>query len=68
MTGGSVGLGVGAMHVLADGNSAFGAGFIAFSIVLVLSVASFFLFRSMNRHLRKVPDTFEQPPREEDAR
>jgi hypothetical protein len=58
---------IAAVHVLAAGDSDFGAGFIAFSIVLVLSVASFFLFRSMNRHLRKVPDTFETPPGEEKA-
>lgn len=55
-------------HVLAAGGSDLGAGFIAFLIVLVLCVASFFLFRSMSRHLRKVPESFEQaPPREEDT-
>jgi hypothetical protein len=52
--------------VLAAGDSDFGAGFIAFSVVVVLCVASFFLFRSMNRHLRKVPDRFEQPTRDEE--
>jgi hypothetical protein len=54
-------LGVGVGRVLASGDGDFGAGFIAFTVVLVLCVASFFLFRSMNRHLRNVPKTFEQP-------
>lgn len=52
-------------RLLASGDSAFGAGFIAFVIVLALSVASFFLFRSMSRHLRKVPDSFDPPPKDE---
>jgi hypothetical protein len=59
-------LGLAATQVLASGDSAFGAGFIAFSVVLVLCVASFFLFRSMNRHLRNVPENFEQPTRDEE--
>jgi hypothetical protein len=42
------------------------SGLVAFLIVLALCVASFFLFRSMNRHLRKVPGTFEQQTREEE--
>jgi hypothetical protein len=52
--------------VLAAGDGDFGAGFIAFSVVVVLCVASFFLFRSMNRHLRNVPESFEQPTRDEE--
>ena len=40
---------------LADGDDALGAGFIAFMVVLALAIASYFLFRSMTRHLRKVP-------------
>jgi hypothetical protein len=60
--------GVTAARLLAQGDSNFGAGFIAFSIVLVLSVATFFLFRSMNRHLRNVPASFEPPAPEEDSR
>jgi hypothetical protein len=55
-----------AMTVLASGDSAFGAGFIAFAVVVVMSVACYFLFRSMSRHLRKVPATFEPPPSETD--
>lgn len=55
-----------AAPVLASGGSPLGAGFIAFSIVLALCVASFFLFRSMSRHLRKVPESFEQPSRDEE--
>ena len=46
------------MTVLAAGS--LGAGFTAFIVVLVLVIASVFLFRSMNKHLRKVPPTFEK--------
>jgi len=53
------------VRVLASGGSGLGAGFIAFLVVLVLCVASYFLFRSMNRHLRKVPASFEPPPTEQ---
>ena len=38
-----------------------GAGLIGFLVVLGLVVASVFLFRSMSRHLRKVPKSFEVP-------
>jgi hypothetical protein len=48
--------------VLADGDSAFGAGFIAFAVVVALCIASYFLFRSMNRHLKGLPTKFPQPP------
>jgi hypothetical protein len=48
--------------ILADGDSAFGAGFIAFVVVVALCVGSFFLFRSMNRHLKGLPTKFPQPP------
>lgn len=54
-----------AQRLLAAGDSAFGAGFIAFVVVLALGVGSFFLFRSMSRHLRKVPDSFDPPPTDE---
>ncbi len=54
------------LHLMASGGSALGAGFIAFMVVLVLSVASYFLFRSMNRHLRKVPTSFEVPATEQE--
>jgi hypothetical protein len=30
-------------------------------VVLVLCVAVYFLYRSMSRHLRKVPPTFDPP-------
>lgn len=55
-----------AMRVLAGGDGALGAGFIAFMVVLALSVACYFLFRSMTRHLRKVPASFDPPPTEAD--
>jgi hypothetical protein len=38
-----------------------GAGLIGFLVVLGLFVASVFLFRSMTRHLRNVPTSFEPP-------
>ncbi|MGN6473165.1 MAG: hypothetical protein ACTHK4_05895 [Mycobacteriales bacterium] len=56
-----------AQRLVAAGDSAFGAGFIAFLVVLALCVGSFFLFRSMSRHLRKVPDSFDPPPTDEDS-
>jgi hypothetical protein len=42
-----------------------GAGLIGFLVVLTLVVAAVFLFRSMNRHLRKVPSTFDPPAEDE---
>jgi hypothetical protein len=45
------------MAVLADSN--LGAGAIAFAVVLALAIASIFLFRSMSKHLRKVPKSFD---------
>ena len=53
------------MTVLAD--DTLGAGFIAFIVVLVLVIASVFLFRSMTRHLRKVPKTFDRSDQNENA-
>jgi hypothetical protein len=49
-------------QLLAGGDGDLGAGFIAFVVVVVLSVACYFLFRSMNRHLHKVPASFDPPP------
>jgi len=48
--------------LLAGGDGALGAGFIAFLVVVALSVACYFLFRSMTRHLGKVPKSFDRPP------
>jgi hypothetical protein len=36
-----------------------GAGLIGFLVVLGLVVAAILLFRSMSRHLRKVPPSFD---------
>jgi hypothetical protein len=47
------------MTVLAA--NSLGAGAIGFLVVLVLCIAAFFLFRSMSKHLRKVPASFEEP-------
>ena len=45
-----------------------GAGLIGFLVVLALVVAAVFLFRSMNRHLRKVPSTFDAESSEKAAK
>ena len=42
-----------------------GAGLIGFLVVLALVVAAVFLFRSMNRHLRKVPPSFDPPTKDD---
>lgn len=52
--------------LLADSDAGKGSP-VGLLIVLVLVVAVYFLYRSMNRHLRKVPGKFdrrasEQPP------
>jgi hypothetical protein len=57
---------IAAMRLMAGGDSALGAGFIAFMVVVALGVACYFLFRSMSRHLRKVPGSFDPPPAETD--
>jgi hypothetical protein len=54
--------------ILADGGGGLGAGFIAFLVVLVLAVSSYFLFRSMTRHLRKVPRSFDPPSDDSDEK
>jgi hypothetical protein len=38
------------------------AGLLGFLVVLALVVAAVFLFRSMLRHMRKVPASFDEPP------
>ena len=45
------------MTVLAAGG--LGAGLTGFLVVVVLVAACIFLFRSMNKHLRKVPKSFD---------
>jgi hypothetical protein len=46
--------------VLADTDKGKGSP-IGLFVVLVLLVAVYFLYRSMNKHLRRVPPTFDQP-------
>ena len=41
------------------------AGLIGFLVVLALVVAAVFLFRSMSKHLRKVPSSFDPPPQDD---
>ncbi|GIG58410.1 hypothetical protein Lfu02_27820 [Longispora fulva] len=38
------------------------AGPLALLLIVLLGVATFFLYRSMNRHLRKLPDRFPPSP------
>jgi hypothetical protein len=58
---------VAAARVLADGDNDLGAGFIAFVVVMVMAGACYFLFRSMSRHLKNVPSSFDAaPPTEPD--
>ncbi|HWB67704.1 MAG TPA: hypothetical protein VG708_12855 [Mycobacteriales bacterium] len=52
--------------ILASGDSAVGAGLIAFLVVVALGIAAYFLFRSMNRHLRNVPKSFPPPDDHDD--
>jgi hypothetical protein len=47
------------MTVLADGGIS--GGTVGFLVVLALVVAAVFLFRSMLKHLRKVPPSFDHP-------
>jgi hypothetical protein len=35
---------------------------IGFLVILALVVAALLLFRSMTRHIRKVPKSFDEPP------
>jgi hypothetical protein len=48
--------------VLADSDAGKGSP-IGLLVVLLLVVAVYFLYRSMNRHLRKVPGEFDRPER-----
>ena len=47
------------MTVLAVGTVT--TGLLGFLVVLALCVACVFLFRSMAKHLRKVPPSFDEP-------
>lgn len=52
------------MTVLAAGSVSGGA--IGFLVVLALIIAAVLLFRSMLRHLRKVPPTFDEDQADKD--
>ena len=43
------------------------AGLIGFLVILALVVAAVFLFRSMTKHMRRVPDRFDEPPAADDG-
>ncbi|MDQ2837120.1 MAG: hypothetical protein M3Y42_20565 [Actinomycetota bacterium] len=49
-----------AQPVLADSDVGKGSP-IGFFVVLVLVIAVYFLYRSMSRHIRNVPDKFDRP-------
>ena len=40
------------------------AGLVGFLVIFALIVAAVLLFRSMNKHMRRVPDTFDGPGRD----
>ena len=42
------------------------AGLIGFLVILALVVAAVLLFRSMTKHMRRVPDRFEEPDAADD--
>jgi hypothetical protein len=42
------------------------AGWLGLVVILAMAVAMVFLYRSMNRQLRKVPTSFDPPPRPDD--
>jgi hypothetical protein len=48
-------------QLLADSDAGKGSP-IGFFVVLVLLIAVYFLYRSMNRHLKRVPSSFDPPP------
>lgn len=43
------------------------AGLIGFLVILALVVAAVLLFRSMTRHVRKVPASFDEPETDGEA-
>ncbi|WP_169437597.1 hypothetical protein [Longispora albida] len=40
------------------------AGPLALLLIVLLGVATYFLIRSMNKHLRKLPERFDTKPRQ----
>jgi hypothetical protein len=62
--------GAGGRPLLVDEAAAdqLGPGLVAFTIVVLLGVATFFLIRSMLHHIRKVPPSFDQAEPEPDDR
>ena len=43
------------------------AGLVGFLVILALVVAAVFLFRSMTKHMRRVPPTFDQTPEDDES-
>lgn len=43
------------------------AGWVGIVVVLLLGLAVVFLYRSMNKHMKKVPPSFDEPGRDDDA-
>ncbi|MDX6284981.1 MAG: hypothetical protein QOG53_466 [Frankiales bacterium] len=44
-----------------DGVAPAQAGWLGLVVIVAMAIAMVFLFRSMNKHLRKVPASFERP-------
>jgi hypothetical protein len=45
-----------------DGVAPAQAGWLGLVVILAMGVAVFFLYRSMNKHLRRVPPSFDRVP------
>lgn len=50
-----------AIGVLAKSGEAAKSGPIGLAVILILCIVSYFLFKSMSKHLRKVREEFPQP-------
>lgn len=50
----------GAQIVLADDDKGRGSP-IGLFVVLVLCIAVYFLYKSLNRHIKRIPESFDQP-------
>ena len=53
---------MGAVRLVEEEEAAkLGPGLVAFTIVVLLAIATFFLIKSMIHHINKVPPTFDDP-------
>ena len=58
---------MGALRLVEEEEAAkLGPGLVAFTIVVLLAIATFFLIKSMIHHINKVPPTFDDPDEPKD--